>query len=188
MFIGKSSSGKDTFFYRTINNFNLNKILLLTTRPKRLGEEEGKEYNFIDMDTMDELDKNHLLVERRDYNTAYGIWSYATRGDIIDTSKNYLVCNTWQGYEQYLNYFGEGIVYPFYFDLNINTRFERAYVREHKQENKKYLEMCRRFIADEEDFKNEYLTKYNPIIIDNNGTMEETEEQISYHVKKLIIK
>ena len=36
MFIGKTSSGKDFFYNRTIDKYNLEKIVLATTRPKEL--------------------------------------------------------------------------------------------------------------------------------------------------------
>lgn len=35
-----------------------------------------------------------------------------------------------------------------------------------------------RFLADEQDFTNEMITTYKPFIIDNNGSIEETMEQI----------
>lgn len=188
MFIGPSSSGKDFFFSRTLKLFDLEKIILSTTRPKRDVEIEGREYNFIDMATMNILDEEKKLVERRDYNTVNGIWSYATRADYIDLSENYIVINTWQGYEKYLEYYGNNVVYPFYFLLDENLRFERAYERERQQQKKNYLELSRRFIADHADYKEEYLEKYSPIIIDNNGNINDTQTQINHNIKKLIKK
>ena len=188
MFIGPSSSGKDFFYEKTLKKYDFNEIILLTTRPKRVNEVEGKEYYFIDNETMDQLDKNGNLIERRDYETVNGIWSYATRGDNINLDENYLVINTWEAYKSYIDYFGKDVVYPFYFELDPNIRFERAYEREKKQEKKNYLEMCRRFIADNEDFTDYWIEKYNPIIINNDGTVEETEKQIDNNIKKLIKK
>ncbi len=186
MFIGPSSSGKDFFFNRVFEKYELNRIVLATTRPKRVGEVEGVTYYFKTNSELNKLEEEQKLVERRDYNTVHGIWSYATIGDTIDESKNYIVINTWKGYEKYLEYFGLNQVIPFYFDLDINIRFERAFMREKRQEEKRYLEMCRRFIADEEDFKKEWLDKYSPIIINNNGSIENTDQQLDDNIKRLI--
>lgn len=186
MFIGPSSSGKDLFYKKTLEKYNLQRIILYSTRPKRINEENGREYFFVSTKEMDTLDQEHKLIERRDYDTIHGIWSYATRGDNLDLNQNYLVINTWDGYQKYIDYFDESTVYPFYFDLDQNTRFERAYEREKREKEKKYLEMCRRFLADEKDFSKDKLLKYHPIMIDNNGSIENTEKQIEYQLKKII--
>lgn len=188
MFIGPSSSGKDYFYNKVLEKYNLETIVLYTTRPKRRGEVEGKEYHFIDKDTMDKLDSENKLVERRNYNTAHGIWSYATRGDDIDKNKSYLVINTWEGYQDYVDYFGKDNVYPFYFELDSDIRFERAFLREREQKHKKYMELCRRFIADEKDFSKDKLKKYKPIIIDNSGSIDNTMKQIDLKMKKILKK
>lgn len=70
-FIGPSGSGKDTFFYQTLKNYQIKPIILLTTRPKRDGEKEGREYYFINQERMDLLEKRNQLIERRNYNTQY---------------------------------------------------------------------------------------------------------------------
>ena len=38
--------------------------------------------------------------------------------------------------------------------------------------------MCRRYLADEHDFPKEILDIYKPYIVDNNGTYEESLEQL----------
>lgn len=188
MFIGPSSSGKDYFYNKVLEKYNLETIVLYTTRPKRRGEVEGKEYYFIDKDTMDKLDSENKLVERRDYDTVHGVWSYATRGDNINKNKIYLVINTWEGYKDYVDYFGKENIYPFYFELDQDIRFERAFLREKMQKHKKYMELCRRFIADLEDFSKEKIDKYKPIIIDNSNSIDNTMKQIDANIKRIINK
>ena len=46
---------------------------------------------------------------------------------------------------------------PLYIEVENGERLERAVRRERKQEQPKYAELCRRFLADEEDFKEENL-------------------------------
>ncbi len=178
MFIGPSCSGKDTFFAKALALYKFVPIRLHTTRPMRENEREGIEYYFITKEEMDLLEKNGQLIERRDYNTIHGIWSYATSKTCIDLTKNhYLTTNTWVGFEQFLKCYSKNEVIPLYFSLEDGKRLERALNRE-KQKNQDYAEMCRRFLADQKDFTKEYLEKYQPILIDNNGTQEETLAQL----------
>lgn len=178
-FIGPSSSGKDTFFRYVLNTYPIKPIILSTTRPMRPGEVEGKEYYFISQEQMNELEKNNLLIERRDFNTVHGIWSYATTKNQIDLSRsNYVTPNTWKAYELYLQTYQKEQLFPIYFELDEGVRFERALHRERISNNHQYSEMCRRFLADCEDFPPEKLDIHKPVIIDNNGTYEETTEQI----------
>ena len=46
---------------------------------------------------------------------------------------------------------------PIYIEVDDRTRIHRALQREDAEEHPKYKEMCRRFIADEEDFSEEKL-------------------------------
>ena len=47
--MGKSSSGKDTIYSRLLQDeaMQLKKIILYTTRPMREGEQDGREYHFV---------------------------------------------------------------------------------------------------------------------------------------------
>ena len=186
MFIGPSSSGKDTFYKETAIKYGLNNIILHTTRPIRNGEINGQTYYFVSKEKLDEMEKNNLLIERRDYNTIHGIWSYATSITTIDNNLNYITLNTWEGYQKFIEYFGKDYVIPFYFMLDDGIRLERAIEREKKQDNPKYQELCRRFLADINDFSIDYIMKYTPYIIDNNGTIEETKKQIDEGMKRVL--
>ena len=48
---------------------------------------------------------------------------------------------------------------PFYIEVDDGIRLERALSRERKQQEPKYEEMCRRFLADAIDFAPEKLTE-----------------------------
>ena len=178
-FIGPSGSGKDTFFYKSLNIYDVEPIVLLTTRPMRDGEKDGREYHFVTPKKMDLLEQKNLLIERRNYNTQHGIWSYATGMQQIDLSRyNYLTPNTWEGYSKFLKHYSKESLIPIYFQLDDGIRLERCLQREKKSGNGRYAEMCRRYLADEQDFTQEMLDIYKPYIIDNNGTYEETLEQL----------
>lgn len=161
MVLGKSASGKDTIFKRLKNNqkLGLSSVVGYTTRPIRRGEKNGDEYNFVSNQYLQELMKQNKVIEQRSYNTMHGVWNYFTVDDgQIDIEKsNYILIGTLKAYEQIKNYYGADVVVPLYIEVEDGLRLFRALSRERKQENPKYAELCRRFLADNEDFKEENL-------------------------------
>lgn len=154
--MGKSSSGKDTIF-KEINDdkeLNLKPVVSYTTRPMRIGETQGVEYFFISKEDLDKFEKENKVIEKRVYNTIHGDWYYCTINDgQIDLDKyNYLFITTLESYGEIKDYYGEDKVHPFYIDLDDGVRLERALLREKKQANPNYDELCRRFLADNNDF------------------------------------
>lgn len=159
--VGRSSTGKDTIFKHLINDkdLNLNTIVPYTTRPIRDGEKEGVEYHFTDTLTLEQLKKEHKVIEYRAYNTIHGIWYYFTvKDNQIDLkNNNYLVIGTLESYIMTKQYFGADVVIPIYIDLDDGECLTRALNREKKQKEPKYEEMCRRFLADSKDFSEQKL-------------------------------
>ena len=159
--IGKSSSGKDTVYKQLLqqNDFNLKELVLYTTRPIRSGETEGVEYHFVTEEQYQKLLQDGKIIEARAYDTIYGVWRYFTVNDgQIDLERqNYLVTGTIASYCAARDYFGANKVIPIYIDLDDGIRLQRALNREKKQEQPKYTEMCRRFLADAEDFAPEKI-------------------------------
>lgn len=159
--MGKSSSGKDTVYRRMLEwSFpNLQKIVPYTTRPIRAGEVEGEEYFFTDDAGYREMEDQGRVIEARAYHTYHGIWRYFTVDDgrIELEQKNYLIIGTIESYLKTAEYFGKEKVLPVLLELDDGIRLKRALEREMQQENPKYQEMCRRFLADEEDFSEEKI-------------------------------
>ncbi|QHQ60322.1 guanylate kinase [Anaerocolumna sedimenticola] len=163
--MGKSATGKDSIFKKLKETaaLGLKSVIGYTTRPIRNGETEGIEYYFVNEEKLNELKRNNKVIEHRAYHTIHGIWNYFTADDgQIDLSRsNYIMIGTLVTYEQIRNYFGEKSVVPIYIEVEDGLRLERALHREQSQENPKYAEMCRRYLADEEDFSEENLNKLN---------------------------
>ncbi|MBQ9388439.1 MAG: guanylate kinase [Lachnospiraceae bacterium] len=158
--IGKSASGKDSIYRELIGqkDLHLKGVIMYTTRPRREGETEGKEYFFTDADGIAALEKAGKLIEKRTYNTIHGPWTYATADDgQIDLSQgNYLMVGVLSSYICMRDYFGSDVVIPIYIEVVDGERLARALERERKG-NLKYTELCRRFLADSEDFSEEKL-------------------------------
>ena len=70
---------------------------------------------------------------------------------------DYVIIGTLESYVASKKYFGEGVLEPIYIEVDDGVRLQRALDRERAQDKPKYKEMCRRFIADSEDFSEEKL-------------------------------
>ncbi len=158
--MGKSSSGKDSIFKKIKERIpELKNIILYTTRPIREGEQNGVEYHFVDENKLQELEKRGCVIEQRAYQTKHGIWKYFTADDgQVDLSKySYLVIGTLVSYQEMCKYFGKENMIPLYVEVEDGLRLSRALERERQQAAPKYAEMCRRFLADSEDFSEKNL-------------------------------
>ena len=185
--MGKSSSGKDTIF-KEINedkDLDLKPIISYTTRPKRINETNGVEYFFINKDDLNKFEKENKVIEKRVYHTVHGDWFYGTINDgQIDLSKNnYLLITTLEAYESLRDYFGDDKVCPFYIDIEDGIRLERALEREKRQDNPNYDELCRRFLADNQDFSDENLSNLGI----NKFYINENLESCINNIKKDIL-
>lgn len=159
--MGKSATGKDTVYKRLLQDreLNLKRMVTYTTRPIREGEKPGEEYFFIDDAKMEEFEKTGKIVERRTYQTVHGPWNYMTIADenLNVVENNYIVIGTPESFRKYVEYFGRETLLPVLIEVDDGVRLERALKRERKQLKPKYEEMCRRFLADAEDFREEKI-------------------------------
>lgn len=158
--MGKSSSGKDSIFKEVKEQLpGLKNIILYTTRPIREGEQDGVEYHFVDENKLHELETKGCIIEQRAYQTKHGVWRYFTADDgQIDLKQySYLMIGTLESYQAMCKYFGKETIVPIYVEVEDGMRLSRALERERQQATPKYAEMCRRFLADSEDFSEEHL-------------------------------
>ena len=159
--LGKSSSGKDTLFKMLLeeSGLALKTIVPYTTRPIRVGEQEGVEYHFVTEETQKKLEAEGKIIELRAYDTICGVWKYFTvdDGQIDLATDNYLVIGTLESYVKMREYYGKENVCPVYIEVEDGERLERALKRERSQETPRYEEMCRRFLADQKDFSDENI-------------------------------
>lgn len=162
--MGKSSTGKDTIYKKLLESeeLKLKTAVMYTTRPIRKAEEDGVEYYFVDAETMEQLKQQNKIIEHRSYQTIHGTWHYFTvnDGQINLSESDYLMLGTLESFAQIREYFGKDMVVPIYLEVEDGIRLIRAIRREQKQEQPKYAEMCRRYLADEEDFSEVNLKEY----------------------------
>ncbi|MCR4739405.1 MAG: guanylate kinase [Lachnospiraceae bacterium] len=187
--IGKSSSGKDTIYKRLLKDesLDLNSVVLYTTRPKRDGETDGVTYHFTDEEGFLKLREEGLIVEDRAYETMHGLWRYFTvKDDSIDLeNKDYLTIGVLSSYVSTRDYFGKDRVIPIYIEVDDGIRLERALKRELKPENRKFAEMCRRFLSDTEDFSEDKLVSAGITVRFDNKDLNTCIDEIRSYIRSV---
>lgn len=187
--MGKSSTGKDTIYKKILENsdLTLERIVTYTTRPIRQGEKNGVEYYFTDEDGYKSLSNSGKIVEERVYNTVHGPWRYFTVDDEnIKDDVDYLVIGTLEAYSGLKSYFGEDRVIPIFVTVDDGVRLQRALDREKQQENPKYEELCRRFLADAADFSPEKIEEAGIKKFFINNDLNECISEITEYIHSKI--
>ena len=162
--MGKSACGKDTVYRKVREDYpELAPIVLYTTRPMRAGEQDGVTYHFIDRDQLRAFEEAGKVIEKRAYHTVKGLWEYACIDDgqvrTGDDAPDYLAIGTLEAYEKMKAYYGTEMIAPIYLFASDETRLKRAVKREREQAEPNYMEICRRFLADEGDFSADKLAE-----------------------------
>ncbi len=187
--MGKSSSGKDTVYQRLLadETLGLQRLVTGTTRPIREGERDGVEYHFYTDQELAGLRDAGRIIECRSYDTAHGIWNYFTVADdtLLSSDADHLAIYTLEAYLSLREYFGQERLIPLYLEVDAGLRLERALRREQAQKEPKYREMCRRFLADEEDFSAEKLEAAGIRTVFENVVLEDTVRRVAEYIRSI---
>lgn len=166
LIMGKSATGKDHIFRAVTERLGddvIKPVVSYTTRPQRESEADGVEYHFVDVERMDELEKNGKIIEKRCYHTVFGDWFYFNcddgQIDISSNGKSSIIIVTPDALDGFRKYYGPEQLRPIYIEVDDVQRLQRALKRESKQAKPSCSELCRRYLADEEDFAEERLKK-----------------------------
>ena len=184
--IGKSGTGKDTVLAELLKDQKLSvkKIVPYTTRPKRDGEVEGINYHYVTVDELKSMEQSGKVIERRTYNTVHGKWNYFTASNNIDDNNDYIIITTQKALKHFFEFFGTNRIHVIYLMLDDKIRLERCISRESQQITPNYSEVCRRFLADEEDFDEDEIKGYsNYTIVDTSNNLH----QYTNEIKEMII-
>lgn len=185
--MGRSSSGKDTIYKRLLSQdkVKLSNIVPYTTRPIRAQEREGVEYHFTDEKGYQKLLEEGAVIEARAYHTCLGLWRYFTVADerIELEDHSYVMIATLEAYGQIQKFYGADKVLPVLIELDDGIRLQRALDREKAQDQPRYEEMCRRFLADAEDFSEENIRKAGIVKRFYNNDLEECLEEILVYLR-----
>ena len=156
---GMSAAGKDTFLNHLSNNFDLNKILLTTSRPPREKEIDGVNYLF---KKKKDILKSDDFLWPIDYNN----WIYAIAKESIKDDKiNAGIFNLYWMKKLFEDNDEHFDLMAIEISASDKDRLMRSLRRE---KNPDCDEICRRFLADKQDFndvefncaKKEYIKKH----------------------------
>ena len=74
---------------------------------------------------------------------------------------------------------------PVYIQVEDGERLSRALFREKQQKDPKYEEMCRRFLADQQDFSEEKISEAGISIRFENSDLDKCVENIIIYIKSM---
>ena len=187
---GKSCAGKDSLYniLKKDDDLKLCPVIRYTTRPIRDGETDGVSYHFVNMDGYERFRDSGKIIEEQVYHTVHGDWWYFTADDGgIDIENNdYLAIGVLESFAGTREYYGNDKVIPIYIELDDGERLQRALTRERLPENGRYAEMCRRFLADEKDFREERIKELG--IKDEDRFENDDLEDCAKRIKAWILK
>ena len=175
--VGKSGSGKSTIVddmfkmygnTKNIEQFNLKLLVYHTTRERRQGE-SSDEYIFDTEEQFEEYKSQNQIIEYREYTTKNNntVYYYTLKQDIDLNKNNYIVKASFDQYENYKNYFGEDDVKLIYIYTDPKELLLRTINRANTY--KDLLEVCRRFVSDDEQFRDLVIYPNHMIINDIMG-------------------
>lgn len=144
--LGKSSTGKSTFYNFLKEHFNFNFIILHTSRESRPNEIDGVDYFFISkLEFSYLISLDEFLTVNIFNNWYYGI----SKNSITDDNINIVVIDP-AGFLKLRDFYGKENVIGIYITAPLFTRV----IRYIKREGGKFkFELVRRFLADYKDFK-----------------------------------
>lgn len=159
--IGKSGSGKDTIYKEILKEADkhLVPVIPYTTRPRRADEIEGLNYHFVTEEQLACFQQQGRVMECRQYHTVQGIWSYFTLQFDLEKDSDYILITTLEGVDNIVRQYGAEIVHVVYLYIDDKERLLRCIQRESRQSGPNYAEVCRRFLADQQDFSEEKLKR-----------------------------
>ena len=172
--ISPSAGGKDSILNILSKDGYVKPVISTTSRPMRNGETQGKEYNFVTNEEVNNMLNNNEFIEVRKYTVANGeTWVYGVSKNSFDINSDitYGCILDFNGYKQMKQYYRdnnkEEEIISVYIDVPLQERLQRSLSREGEMTDEQCLEVCRRSL---DDFKNVVIAKrYVDYIINNSS-------------------
>lgn len=168
--MGKTCSGKNAVVKELVSR-GWSQIITYTSRPKRRGEKNGREYFYISEEDFASKIKSGYFAEWKSYYVNGKTWYYGSPSEeIIEASlddKNHVIILTPQGVEDTLSFLSKYIsdyqINIIYLYANRSTILNRLQKRKDRNDS-----IERRMRADDIDFKNA-TSLANKIIYNNDS-------------------
>jgi guanylate kinase len=165
---GPAGAGKDALQEILVNELEWNGIISHTTRPIRDNEKDGVAYHFTTV-----YNFNHMIEQKKflEY-TKFNDWWYGTCIDSLSEDEINVGVFNIDGIKALLADSRVEVI-PIYICVSDKKRLQRQLNRE---QNPNCLEICRRFLADNYDFKNKIDFEYNLVM--NDGFIYDAAQSI----------
>ena len=151
LLLGKGGTGKDTIKARVQEAMpELKSLPMWTSRTKRACEEQDVQYHFVTYEEMNQANKDGKLLEYREYKTVKGIRAYGTEYPKDDAT--YILTVAIEQYNNLRTKIPAKDIITIYLYVDDYTRIQRALSREKECEYPNYTEVCRRFVADNNEY------------------------------------
>ena len=149
--IGRSASGKDYLFKHTLkNNPDLNPVIHYTTRPRRDGEVDGRDYFFVVESEFQRKEDNYEFFSI----TSFRDWRYGIDSNSFNPNKiNIGVFNPFEISQLYGFFKDKFHLIIIETQADELSRYQRSLERLQPFDEEGLQEMCRRNLADKEDFE-----------------------------------
>lgn len=145
--MGKTCSGKNAVVSE-LKKKKWKPIVTYTSRPKRRGERDGREYHFISKEEFANKINEGFFIEWKSYKVGRGEWFYGSPlSELVEASQdeiNHVIILTPQGVKDIKNHVKCTVIYLY---ANIKTITDRLYKRKDKNDT-----IERRLAADAKDF------------------------------------
>ncbi|MBP1537256.1 MAG: hypothetical protein ILA17_05255 [Ruminococcus sp.] len=182
--IGKSGSGKDAVMRELTAKHGFRRIVSTTTRPMRVGEQEGREYHYISKEQFLEGIARGEYLEYRSYDTLYnGIadtWFYGSPKMQLDPAENSIAILDVQGAQDFISYYGKENCCVVEISVPNTLREQRARERGSFSES----EWQRRAADDDIKFAPERTENIVNARIVNTNELDRTVEEVACEYKK----
>lgn len=159
--VGKTASGKDTIKQELLK-MGYESVITTTTRPMRLGEEDGVTYHYVSEDEFIRMKDENLFAEYTYYLTVHGKWYYGSRLKHLENSDNKIIILNPDGIKK----LSESIDLKKWYIVYLSCSDEVIRERLDKRGDNKD-EATRRMAADKNDFED--IEKYANVIVANDG-------------------
>jgi len=120
--VGASASGKTEVAKMLAKKYGIVKMITTTTRPMRIGEQDGKDYFFVSRQEFEKRIKENRFVEHTVYNGNF----YGSGRDQIGINKCIVVDP--KGLSAFIN-LNDPNIYTFLLTANEDTRYDRMLSR-----------------------------------------------------------
>lgn len=204
--VAKTGSGKNTYLNQIledkkfVDKYDISTLVYGTTRSKRPGEIEGKDYYFHSDEEYKQIPSEDLIEFRSYYTINNGTVYYFTKEEYFNKSKNVIAITSPFQYESYRNWCNKenikGNKYNLFMiiiDIDLKIRIERLLDRADKESD--IYEICRRVIEEKNEFEN--VSKRIPEMIDpmmsvnvcyiNNNSSDENDIRANLETIKSFI-